>query len=191
MLAFFLTLIEDENDRQLFERIYHSYRSQMMRVAVGVLGNETDAEDAVHETFCKVAEKHLDTVRAICDERDMRNYMLKAAKNLALNSRRGGSRRSNVEDIDSLADDETCISDEDFVDELCSEDSYRELVAVIRGLDPRYSQVLYLHFVLEMPMPEVAEYLDRKLETVKKQLVRGKALLAEKLKENGRVTFDD
>lgn len=191
MLAFFLTLIEDENDRQLFERIYHSYRSQMMRVVVGVLGNEADAEDAVHETFCKVAEKHLDTVRAICDERDMRNYMLKAAKNLALNSRRGGSRRSNVEDIDSLADDETCISDEGFVDELCSEDSYRELVAVIRGLDPRYSQVLYLHFVLEMPMPEVAEYLDRKLETVKKQLVRGKALLAEKLKENGRVTFDD
>lgn len=191
MLAFFLTLIEDENDRQLFERIYHSYRSQMKRVAENVLGNEADAEDAVHEAFYRVAEKHLDTVRAICDERDLRNYMLKAAKNIALNIRRGSSGSGNIEEIDSAAAEEACISDEDFVEELCSEDSYRELVGIIRGLDPKYSEVLYLHFVLEMPMPEVAEYLGRKLETVKKQLVRGKAILAEKLKENGRVTFDD
>lgn len=191
MLAFFLTLIEDENDRQLFERIYHSYRSQMKRVAVNVLGNMDDAEDAVHEAFYRVAEKHLDTVRAICDERDLRNYMLKAAKNAALNIRRGNSGSGNIEEIDSLAAEETCISDEDFVEELCNEDSYRELVGVIRGLDPKYSEVLYLHFVLEMPMPEVAEYLGRKLETVKKQLVRGKVLLAEKLKESWRVTDND
>ena len=49
MLVFYLNMLVDENDRNLFEHIYYAYRKQMFTVALSVLGNEDDAEDAEKE----------------------------------------------------------------------------------------------------------------------------------------------
>ena len=65
--------------------LYRTYRSQMFYTARSVLGNDDDAEDAVHSVFLRLTSSHLQTIRAIGDDRRRRNYLLKAAKNTALN----------------------------------------------------------------------------------------------------------
>lgn len=85
MLVFYLSLIDEEKDKDKFEELYHSYKNQMTYVAMSVLHNETDAEDIVHDVFVKVATRHMDTVNQFSDEVDLRNYMLKATKNTAIN----------------------------------------------------------------------------------------------------------
>lgn len=53
MLAFYMAFIDDEDDREKFEMLYNEYRKRMVYIAYSVLGNNEDAEDAVHDTFIK------------------------------------------------------------------------------------------------------------------------------------------
>ncbi len=57
MLALYMSFIDDESQRRLFEEIYLNYRKQMLLVARSVLGSDTDAEDVVHDVFLKIAKK--------------------------------------------------------------------------------------------------------------------------------------
>lgn len=51
-----LQIIETEEDRSKFERIYSEYRGLMYHVAFKYLCHEQDAEDAVQQAFVKIAE---------------------------------------------------------------------------------------------------------------------------------------
>lgn len=42
MLALYMSFIDDESQRRLFEEIYLNYRKQMLLVARSVLGSDTD-----------------------------------------------------------------------------------------------------------------------------------------------------
>ena len=47
MLSFFLTVLESAADRRLFASIYEQHHSKMERIAINMLKNQGDAEDAV------------------------------------------------------------------------------------------------------------------------------------------------
>ena len=59
MLALYMSFIDDESHRRLFEKIYIEYRDPMFFMARSVLGNDSDAEDIVHDVFLKIAKKHM------------------------------------------------------------------------------------------------------------------------------------
>lgn len=65
MLALYMSFIDDESQRRLFEEIYLNYRKQMLLVARSVLGSDTDAEDVVHDVFLKIAKKHMSRISKI------------------------------------------------------------------------------------------------------------------------------
>lgn len=52
-MLIYLQMIESEADKSKFEQLYLKYRSLMLRVAMRILHNEQDAEDAVHQAFCR------------------------------------------------------------------------------------------------------------------------------------------
>lgn len=56
MIAMYMSFIDSEDDREKFEIIYHEYRKRMVSVAYSILHNNEDAEDAVHETFIRIAK---------------------------------------------------------------------------------------------------------------------------------------
>ena len=55
MLQLFLTLIEEETEKERFERLYYRYQDLMYCFAVEILRDEHLAEDAVQEAFFCVA----------------------------------------------------------------------------------------------------------------------------------------
>ena len=59
MLLIYMSFIDDESRRRLFEEIYFSYRKQMFLVARTVLKNDSDAEDIVHDVFLRIAKKYM------------------------------------------------------------------------------------------------------------------------------------
>ncbi|MBQ2842063.1 MAG: hypothetical protein IJE72_03410 [Clostridia bacterium] len=65
MLVFYLSFIDNDNDRKLFERIYYAHRKQMFTLAFAILENEDDAEDLVHDVFCNIAEKYMQSLQSI------------------------------------------------------------------------------------------------------------------------------
>lgn len=187
MLVLYLSMIDNDDDRNLFEKIYYSYRKQMLTVALSVLENEDDAEDLVHDVFCNIAEKYIPTLQNIKNEQDMKNYLLKATKNSALNKKRDTKKSISLHENETVLNAEEDLNDNSFLDMICNSLSYQEIISAIRSLDKKYEEVLYLHFVLEMSVPDVADFLERNKNTVKIQLARGKMILLEKLSLNGGV----
>lgn len=188
MLAFYLSLIDNDNDRKLFERIYYAHRKQMLTLAFSILENKDDAEDLVHDVFCNIAEKYIQSLQNIKNEQDMKNYLLKATKNSALNKKRDTKPHISLHESEYMLNKDD-LNDNEFLDMICNNISYQEVLSAIRSLDKKYEDVLYLHFVIGMTVPEVAEHLNRNKQTVKKQLLIGKMLLLEKLSLNGGVTI--
>lgn len=183
MLLFYLSLIDDELGRSTFEEIYVTYRKQMLSTANSVLHNNEDSEDVVHEVFLRIATKHMPFIGGLTDPNDVRNYLLKATKNTALNELKK-KRRTNIS-MDAIPERELSSSpdlkDETFIDLICAKADYETVVKALLSLDEPYRDVLYYHFVLELTVHESAKLLNRNVSTAKKQLLRGKKRLLSKL----------
>ena len=183
MLVLYLSLIDEEDNKQKFEIIYHSYRKQMAMVAMSIVQNQADAEDVVHDVFVNIATKYMETVKRISDEADLRNYLLKATKNTALNWKKKKQRWIFFIDGEDREIDRYEPSDEKFIEYLCEKMEYNRVLEAMKMLEPKYRDVLYYHFVMEVPVPELAKNLNQSLAATKKQLVRGKKRLLQLLEE--------
>lgn len=191
MLTFYLSLIDAESDRRSFEVLYNSYRKQMLAVARSVLSSDSEAEDIVHDVFVKIASKHMSTIKTLPKEEDVRNYLLKATKNTALNhvKKRSRDNLSLNTVLEFHAGSTTDLTDEQFLDMVFAKLEHEKLINALCALDLKYREVIYYHFVLEMPVPKVSEVLNRKPGTVKMQLVRGKKLLLSQLGYDGESDY--
>lgn len=180
MLFLYLAIIDDEDDRDKFEIIYYSYRKRMVFEAYSILRNSFDAEDAVHETFIKIARN----IKAIDDPDSTKtlSYVLKAVKNTAINMYNKNKKSNDFVDIDTVQN----MADEDFFEKLEISENYDEVVKAIRRLNDKYRDVLFYHYVSDMKISDIADLLGRKKSTVQQQLVRGKKLLIESLETDLR-----
>ena len=176
MLLYYLSLIETEEERQLFARLYELHKKQMHYVANQVLRNDTMSEDAVHNAFEGVA-RNMKSLEGKTEE-DMKNYLLKASQNAALNlSKRERKQEDYYVHLDSEA------ADDDVLEELCAKLDRETVVHAILQIKEPYSAVLYCHFVMDMDDKQMADTFHRKPATVRQQLSRGREKLKKLLKE--------
>jgi len=182
MLLMYTAIIEEMPARTRFERIYDSYCKQMVFVAMGVLHNTQDAEDAVQNALMRIA-RNIQNVPE--DDRIERAYVLTAAKNAALNLLPGKQLRDSMQDISDLP----IPSTEDLFQKVLDSQNYDLLLRAMGQLDSPYKEVLMLIYVQEQSIQEAAKILCRKEETVKKQLQRGRRQLIELCRKEG-MTFE-
>lgn len=187
MLAFYLTFIDDADEKKLFENLFYAYRKQMISQATAILNNEEDAEDVVHDVFLRIATKYMGTVKEIKEGPDLRNYLLKATKNTALTKLKQEKRNvvSFDEIKDSAWDDAQILSDESFFEGVCKSVDYQMVLNTIAMLDVKYREVIYYHLVVELPVVQVADMLQQTVSATKQQLVRGKKILLSLLEAEG------
>ena len=174
----YTAIVEKMPDRTRFERIYYSYCKQMVFVAMRVLHNQNDAEDAVQNALLGIA-RNIQNVPE--DDRIEKAYVLTAAKNAALSMQ---SKKQPLEvslDISELP----IPSTEDLFQRVLDSQNYDLLLRAMGQLEPLYREVLMLVYVQEQSVKEAAEILCRKEETVKKQLQRGKKQLIELCRKEG------
>ena len=179
MLSLYLAYLDTEEDKKQFEEIFMSYRKQMVSLAFSILENQEDAEDAIHNVFLRIAQKNWDTVRSIEDKTDLRNYLLKSTKNASLNILKIRSKNNvSLDTIDEFDINGIYnLSDEDFIESICINIEYTMVVEAIKSLKDTYKDVMYYHFVMELPVIKIAKLLGQTVPATQKQLVRGKKLL--------------
>ncbi len=172
MLSLFLELIEEESDKELFTNLFLQYEKQMWFVANKILNDTHLSEDATQEAFKRVAI-NIKTLRNL-NQDATRKYLLISAKNAALDivKKERKIKTVNIEDFYDLQDEKAseeiaCLGDDALA------------VQVIKQLPTKYSDVMYLHFVLNVPENEIARQLDRKINTVRQQVRRGRKMFIE------------
>lgn len=158
------------SDKEKLRAIYETYKNRMYIVACRVLDDPYKAEDAVHETFIAI-EKNLHKLSDI-DSVSTASYVIKAARNTALNMAKKQQRESvlPLEEIREQGEDV-------LLDEICSKENIKTVVNAILSLDEKYRDVLSLYYLNELTVNEIAVSLSRKESTVKQQLVRGRRIL--------------
>lgn len=98
MLFLYMALIDEKADQDTFAYIYQTYRKQMALVALHILRNPEDAENALQVTLLKLAE-HIQSVPKD-DPKMLRAYVLTAAKHTALTMLK---QRKETADITELS----------------------------------------------------------------------------------------
>ncbi len=187
MLAFYITQIEEEVDKLKFAEIYKAYRNQMYYLALSIVKNPNDAEDAVHEVFCRVATKLMPILRKIKNKDDLRNYLLKATKNTCLNMQQQRTREDRylAKYVSQKISFAPKLSDNDFLEQLYARYMAEQVIDVLKTLPDTYRDALYYRYCLELSVSEIAALTDQKTNTVKKQVSRGRGLLLQKLEQKG------
>ncbi|MGV8153540.1 MAG: hypothetical protein ACLKAO_04440 [Alkaliphilus sp.] len=55
-MLIYLSLLQDENEKNKFEQLYLEYKQIMFYVAKGILKDEHLAEDSLHQAFLKLVD---------------------------------------------------------------------------------------------------------------------------------------
>ena len=173
MLAIYLAMLETEQDQQRFTRLFEAHEKKIHAVALRVLGDPDKAEDAAQQTWLKLVQSW-DRVSAL-PWGETEGYVVTVAKNCALDMIR--SERRTVafpEDWDPPAQEDR-------------QEEYDYLVSLIRSLPENYRRVLELKLVEEETNQEIARRLGLKETTVGVRVMRGRAMLKERLEKEGYI----
>ena len=176
MLAFYLSMIETQEDKRLFERLYIKYKQDMYKYALQITEDPGDAEDVVHEVFLSLVQYGVDKIRFVEQDGNAWAYLSAAVRNQSYTLLR---RQRGIKPIDPALGEYAGSTETD--DKNRSGSDYSYLVETIRALDPIYADVLYYALVQEMPSGKIADLLKLKPATVRKRISRGKSILREKL----------
>jgi len=168
-------------EHRCFEPLVRRHERRVFRVALAVLGNVEDAEDAMQEAFIK-AYRHLSQFRR---ESRFTTWLTRIAVNEALQKRQ--ARRVLVPLDESREEGEKALPQrfEPWTadpEQLYGKQEVRRLVeAAIQALPPIYREVLVLRDVEEMSAEEAAEALGIKVPALKSRLLRARLMLRESL----------
>ena len=173
MLPLYLSLIECEEDKRTFEQIFNDYKEDMMAIAYHILQDRWDAEDAVQDAMLSLA---VSIKRVPTQHNEMRAYSLTAAKNAALRLQKKQAKYKSTICLEDVLPVLPC--DEDTFEQITRQESYVFLRNLIDQIPSHLKECLLLRYVADLPPREIAKILNRKPETVQKQLTRGKIALA-------------
>ena len=142
----YLMMIDSQEKQSIFEKIYFTYRGLMYHTAYKILNNEADAEDAVHNSFVKIAENISKIDVPVCPKTQL--YVAIITKNSAIDLYRANQRKHNVKYIDEIADN----SDEEI--------NVHGLAACMEKLSQRYREIILLKYYYGFSCKEIAKQLN-------------------------------
>jgi RNA polymerase sigma-70 factor, ECF subfamily len=185
MLAFLL-VTEDTKVRNKLEELYISYHKEMYYIAMSILHNTHDAQDAVQTTILKCAD-YIEKIEDIhCNK--TKNLIVTIIKSTATDIYRYKKKHPH-EKLDDFP--EHLMADDQFSDDIIFKLSEGKYYAQrLAELKPEYAEILTLRFYEELNDMEIAKLLNISHENVRARLSRAKAalkkLLIEKWEEQER-----
>ncbi|NCE66338.1 sigma-70 family RNA polymerase sigma factor [Pseudoflavonifractor sp. 524-17] len=175
MLTILLALLPEEHKR-LFLEFHRRYESRLYVVALNILKNPTQAEDALSEAMLKIIghfEDFLKIYENSCEK--IGPWAVTIVKNTALDLHKKERRNEALDtDWDNPAREDTE-----------SQAAYRYLVAAIRTMPETYRRVLELKLVAEWSAKEIAQATGLSETAVNNRISRGRTLLQQKLYAEG------
>lgn len=176
MLGFYLSLIDEPDDKEKFAEIFRSYGNMMFSKAMSILHNAALAEEAVQESFLKIAKN----ISKISDPNCSKTaaFIVIIVRNTALDM----LKSEHINDREPLDEAMPDISS-DTLSRIISNDGYNALLNAVNGLDSIYSDVLMLKLVYGYDTASISKLMNIPVKTADSRIYRGKKLLMTKLEE--------
>ena len=155
-----------EGDMQ-FIALYKFYYQDLYAYGVSLGFNTEDVKDAIQEVYLKLYFNE----RLCIDEKKIKFYLLRSVRNQLIDWERTKKDTSSIEEEErsfklSVSVEESFISDEE--DLLLK----KRVNRILDLLTDHQREIVYLHFIEEMPYEEIAVMLDMKIQTVRGQVFK-------------------
>ena len=155
-----------EGDMQ-FIALYKFYYQDLYAYGVSLGFNTEDVKDAIQEVYLKLYFNE----RLCIDEKKIKFYLLRPVRNQLIDWERTKKDTSSIEEEErsfklSVSVEESFISDEE--DLLLK----KRVNRILDLLTDHQREIVYLHFIEEMPYEEIAVMLDMKIQTVRGQVFK-------------------
>lgn len=167
-MIIYLQMIESDEDKSKFEQLYIMYKGLMFHVAMKILKNEFDAEDAVHQAFLSLIENLKKISDVKCPK--ARAYIVIITERKAIDIIRSRSKLVDMEFWESTYGIEIPLPGD------------HGLADAMARLPAAYRDILLLHYYNGYSVREISSMLHIKKDTAQKQLWRAKAALQKHLK---------
>lgn len=186
MLQIYLSLIASDADKSKFERIYEDHKLAMLWAAQKILGDQSLAEDAVHDAFLRIIDRLENIYPENCNQ--TRLFLVIIVRNISRDYLR---RRNKLPEV-NLSDFEEYLEDEKFNPEtiLISKETNQRIVDALEKISPVQADLLALHMTYEMSYKEIAQIAIQSVGYVKVQIHRARAHIAKMLKEDEDIGHD-
>ena len=155
-----------EGDMQ-FIALYKFYYQDLYAYGVSLGFNTEDVKDAIQEVYLKLYFNE----RLCIDEKKIKFYLLRSVRNQLIDWERTKKDTSSIEEEErsfklSVSVEENFISDEE--DLLLK----KRVNRILDLLTDHQREIVYLHFIEEMPYEEIAVMLDMKIQKVRGQVFK-------------------
>ena len=162
MLPIYLADLDTQEEKDLFEKLYREYKSKMYSIAMSILNNESDAEDAVDMAFHRLAKSFKKISNKSCNE--IEGYIVICIRSTAIDIYR--SNRRTVERTRSIKDDD---STGDIWEQ---KTDHMSMISAIRALSDEYSDIIFLCDYQMLSAKEVSKLLNITEQNVRTRLHR-------------------
>ena len=152
-----------ENDS--VSKIVDMYADTLYRIALAYLGNRSDAEDVVQETFLRYIKKKPKFESA----EHAKAWLIRVTVNLSKDLLKSFWHKNTTE----LTEDMIAPNEKD-----------RQIWESVKQLSPKYRIVIELYYREGYSIKEIASILKKNPSTIGNQLSRAKKLLEKMLKED-------
>ena len=173
----FCTIDFGETHKTFIERIYNRNVSKMYHIALGILKNVDDAEDAVAEAFLSItknihrydnlSEKEIDALCSII------------VKNKCIDQIRVNSHFAELE-IEELVFSPQ-IQEISTEARFCEQQTESEIKKMVQELPEIYREVIALRYYFSFGVKKIAKLLGVSVKTVDNRLYRAKKIMREML----------
>ena len=167
-----MTVIDDDDDREEFEILYHKYNRIMYKVAMDILHNHELAEDALSTAFLNISKSFSDI--SSFPSAKIKNYCVIVIRNAATDILRKEKR--------FITDHEAEYTEIADVENIETISDYNLLKKAIASLSEKEQEILYLRCVMNMSFREIGNILNIKEGTARQRMSEARNSLMKKIK---------
>lgn len=169
----------DISDRELIKNLFETYRQAMYKVALGILHNSHDAEDAVQNAFLSIIN-NLNKISLIpCNERVF--YFVKITENASIDI----LKKQNKHPAEDISEHEIISSDGTAEEKAIGNITVEEIKEALKELSERDYSILYCYLFKQMKPKEISEALGIPECNIHVYLKRARERFTKILKQRG------
>ena len=177
MISAALAILETDEQRSELSEFYRKNKNRIYMIAFSKLHNKESSEDAVQETFLRLAASRERFFMLNDSERVI--FADVVARNVAIDMYKKANEAETAELSENISDGSENPPEEELLYKFTKE----KLTEFVRGLPPPQRDVLYLKAVRGMAIQEIAEELSVSENAVRQRLFRARQAVREALRK--------
>lgn len=166
MIGIYLALIDNDEDKKLFETIYKNNFDLMYHIANQILHQPSDIENAIHDAFVSLGD-HFDKYKTLTPQK-MTGLCVVIVKNKSLNIIRDQKHFSDKE-LDTVFLPDTSVQNDPQYQAELSDSEYKAL-SILKSIPEIYQEVMFLRYYYNYSRKDISKLLNIPIRTVDKRI---------------------